>query len=660
METNPYLELFLDESNEHLQAVNDNLLKLEEEPTNLDIVNEIFRSAHTLKGMAATMEYSDIATLTHHMENVLDDIRNQELNVTTDVIDISFDAVELLEEMVKSIAEGGAGERDISSLVARLDQIGSSENIETMKTVDKPDVHLELDEYQLTVIKQGNEQGYNSYQITIELIEDCMLKAARVFMIFEVLEGLGEIIQTDPSVEELEAENFEQSFSLIVLSKESAKKIDTDVNRISEINQVIISSFDVTDSVKEKPESKSSQEIHQAGDESESNQSKSVPSKTIRVNMERIDGLMNLFEEIVISRGRLEQLSSELENHELTETVEEISRASSEMQNLILSMRMVPVEQVFNRFPRMVRGLAKDLDKKVKLEIIGAETELDRTVIDEIGDPLVHLIRNSVDHGIESPEERLNSGKPGEGMLILRAYHSGNHVFIEVEDDGAGINRDKVLHKAIENGLVDSEQSEHMSDHEIHQLILSSGFSTADHISDVSGRGVGLDVVRSKIESLGGKILIHSAEGEGSKFIIELPLTLSILSTLMVNVADEIYGVPLSSIVETAILTKEQIMHARGRYVMDFRGKVVPLVFLKEVFQVPCDLSDVQENYFSIVIVQKGDKLTGLVVNSFIGQHEVVLKSLGNYLQDVYAISGATILGNGHVALIIDPNELIK
>lgn len=660
METNPYLELFLDESNEHLQAVNDNLLKLEEEPTNLDIVNEIFRSAHTLKGMAATMEYSDIATLTHHMENVLDDIRNQELNVTTDVIDISFDAVELLEEMVKSIAEGGAGERDISSLVARLDQIGSSENIETMKTVDKPDVHLELDEYQLTVIKQGNEQGYNSYQITIELIEDCMLKAARVFMIFEVLEGLGEIIQTDPSVEELEAENFEQSFSLIVLSKESAKKIDTDVNRISEINQVIISSFDVTDSVKEKPESKSSQEIHQAGDESESNQSKSVPSKTIRVNMERIDGLMNLFEEIVISRGRLEQLSSELENHELTETVEEISRASSEMQNLILSMRMVPVEQVFNRFPRMVRGLAKDLDKKVKLEIIGAETELDRTVIDEIGDPLVHLIRNSVDHGIESPEERLNSGKPGEGMLILRAYHSGNHVFIEVEDDGAGINRDKVLHKAIENGLVDSEQSKHMSDHEIHQLILSSGFSTADHISDVSGRGVGLDVVRSKIESLGGKILIHSAEGEGSKFIIELPLTLSILSTLMVNVADEIYGVPLSSIVETAILTKEQIMHARGRYVMDFRGKVVPLVFLKEVFQVPCDLSDVQENYFSIVIVQKGDKLTGLVVNSFIGQHEVVLKSLGNYLQDVYAISGATILGNGHVALIIDPNELIK
>ena len=661
METNSYIEVFLDESNEHLQAMNDNILKLEKDPNNLEIVNEIFRSAHTLKGMAATMEYKDIASLTHHMENVLDDIRNKKLDVSTEVIDIAFDAIEYLEEMVNSIVEGGSGEKDITGLISRLEKVGNfSSEVEDKST--KGQSTMELDEYQTTVVKQAGEQGFYIYQVNVELTKDCMLKAARVFMVFEVLEGLGEIVKADPTVEKLEEEAFDQSFSLVFLSKETAKNIENQIYNVSEINDVKVSTFHVNEKTTTKKEitNESDKDINQSKDEHNNKQGRTVPSKTIRVNMERIDGLMNLFEEIIIGRGRLEQLASDLESSELTETVEHITRASSDMQSLILSMRMVPVEQVFNRFPRMVRGLAKDLNKKVNLEIIGADTELDRTVIDEIGDPLVHLIRNSVDHGIESPERRLNNGKPEEGILILRAYHSGNHVFIEVEDNGAGIKRDKVIHKAMENGLIDSEQSENLSDHEVHQLILSSGFSTADSVSDVSGRGVGLDVVRAKIESLGGEILIRSAEGKGSKFIIELPLTLSILSTLLVNIQNEVYGIPLSSIVETVLLREEQVMHAHGRQVMDFRGKVVPLVFLKEVFQVPANKQDNQQDYYSIVIVQKGERLTGLVVNSFIGQQEVVLKSLGDYLQDVYAISGATIMGNGRVALIIDPNDLIK
>lgn len=657
MDTNPYLELFLDESNEHLQAVNDNILKLEKDPTNLDIVNEIFRSAHTLKGMAATMDYKDIASLTHHMENVLDDIRNKKLEVNTEVIDIIFDAIESLEEMVNTIAEGGSGEKDISHLIVRLDKLGNSEAIAKSESVVEPSV-LELDEYQLTVIKQAIEEGYHSYQIKVELIEGCMLKAARVFMVFEILEDMGEVIKSVPSVEKLEEEEFEQQFTLIFISKDNAENIETRINNVSEINSVDVSVFQADDQSKSTKKEQSNE--NEQPSEDIPKQGKNVPSKTIRVNMERIDGLMNLFEEIVIGRSRLEQLSKELGSHELIETVEHISRASSDMQGLLLNMRMVPVEQVFNRFPRMVRSLVKDLNKKVNLEIIGAETELDRTVIDEIGDPLVHLIRNSLDHGIESPEVRRNNGKPEEGSLTLRAFHSGNHVFIEVEDDGAGIHRDKVLNKAVENGLIDFEHSKSLTDHEIHQLILSSGFSTADSISDVSGRGVGLDVVREKIESLGGKVLIHSVEGQGSKFIIELPLTLSILSTLLVNVHHEVYGIPLSSIEETALLRHDQIMNAHGRFVMDFRGKVVPLVFLEDIFKVPLTGENQQQDYHSVVIVQKGEKLTGLVVSSFIGQQEVVLKSLGQYLKDVYAISGATIMGNGHVALIIDPNSLIK
>lgn len=653
METNQYIEMFLDESNEHLQAVNDNLLKLEKQPQDLGVVNEIFRSAHTLKGMAATMEFEDIASLTHQMENVLDKIRNNELAVSTEVIDVTFEAIESLEEMVRAIGNGEDGKKDVSDLVARLHQIENGTAGNTPEATSNHTMDVELDEYQATVISQAKEQGFEAFHVTVGLTEDCMLKAARVYMVFEVLKELGEVIKTIPSVEDLEEENFEQEFSLVFLSKEMSEAIQDRVNKVSEIQKVELSLFSPSQ------ERKSVKNNKQEKADEKPKSGKSVTSKTIRVNSERIDELMNLFEEVVIDRGRLEDLSKKLGDHELTDTVEHMSRVSEDLQSLILTMRMVPIEQVFNRFPRMVRGLAKDLDKKINLEVIGADTELDRTVIDEIGDPLVHLIRNSIDHGIESLPKRKQSGKSEEGKLNLRAFHSGNHVFIEIEDDGAGINRDKVVEKAVENGLFTLEQSEELTDEEVYQVILSSGFSTADEITDISGRGVGLDVVRSKIESLGGNIFIESESGKGSKFSIQLPLTLSILSALLVKVQSETYAVPLSSIVETVLLQEEQVMYAHGKKVMDFRGEIVPLVSLKEVFEVPGD-QEINEQNYSIVLVKKGDRITGLIVDSLIGQREVVLKSLGNYLRHVYAISGATILGDGQVALIIDPNALVK
>lgn len=384
---------------------------------------------------------------------------------------------------------------------------------------------------------------------------------------------------------------------------------------------------------------------------------KPASSKTIRVNIERLDILMNLFEELVIDRGRLDQISSDLDNQELHETVERMSRITSDLQTIVLNMRMVPVETVFNRFPKMVRQLARDLNKKVDLEIIGAETELDRTVIDEIGDPLVHLLRNAMDHGIETPEERLAKGKNEEGKILLKAYHSGNHVFIEIDDDGAGINKDLVLNKAFSNGILTKEAAATLTDKQIYELIFASGFSTADTISDVSGRGVGLDVVKNTIESLGGSVTIDSKENEGSIFLIQLPLTLSIISVMLVEIQKEKYAIPLSSIIETAIIKKEDIMNAHNQQVIDFRGNVLPLLFLKEIFEVP--VHQEEEEFLSVVIVRKGDKLAGLVVDSFIGQLEIVLKSLGNYLTSAFAISGATILGDGQVALIIDCNTLI-
>ncbi len=336
-----------------------------------------------------------------------------------------------------------------------------------------------------------------------------------------------------------------------------------------------------------------------------------------------------------------------------------MSRISSDLQNIILNMRMVPVETVFNRFPRMVRQLAKDLNKQLELHIIGAETELDRTVIDEIGDPIVHLLRNAIDHGIESPEARRANGKSETGTIHLKAYHSGNHVFIEIDDDGAGINRHKVIDKAISKGIISQSEAELMTDEEAFELIMAPGFSTADTISDVSGRGVGLDVVKSTIQSLGGTISIQSTEGKGSKFSIQLPLTLSIISALLVEVGAEKYAIPLSSIIETAIIKTSDIMTAHNQPVIDFRGSVVPLVSLQEVFHIE-DGIDNESEFVSIVIVRKAEKMAALAVESFIGQQEIVLKSLGNYLAEVFAISGATILGDGQVALIVDCNALIK
>lgn len=669
MEVNQYLDVFLDESREHLQAVNDNILVLENEPENLSLVNEIFRSAHTLKGMAATMGYEDIASLTHKMENVLDSIRNNQLKVTTEVIDIIFVAIEYLEEMVEDISNGNDGKKDVTKLVERLErfekgeQPAADEAAATLETEVADTIAIDLDEFQMTIVDQAEEQGFSAYKIIVTLSDQCVLKGARAYMVFEALEGKGETIKTNPATEEIEEGNFENEFELIFLSKEPKDNIKSIIQSVSEVKEVRMDNVTFksknTQHAVEKDSSKTVEEKTNKSKQTEENGAAQHASKTIRVNLERIDDLLNLFEEVVIDQSRLDVISNQLRNPELRETVEHMNRVSSDMQGLILAMRMVPVDQVFNRFPRMIRGLARDLNKKINLEILGAETELDRTVIDEIGDPLVHLIRNSVDHGIELPEVRKAAGKPEEGSIILRAFHSGNHVFIEIEDNGAGINIEKVRAKAVENGIVTPEEAAALTKDEVAELILASGFSTADTISSVSGRGVGLDVVKSKIESLGGNISIESKEGEGSIFSIQLPLTLSIISTLLVKCREETYAVPLSSIIETVLLEDDEIMYTHGQKVMDFRGQVVPLLDLQKVLNIPEDGDD-EERKNAVVVLKKGEKLTGLVVDSFIGQQELVLKSLGEYLGDVFAISGATILGDGQVALIIDPNALIK
>ncbi|BDC58583.1 chemotaxis protein CheA [Bacillus altitudinis] len=675
LDVNQYLDIFLDESREHLQTCNEKLLELEKNPTDLQLVNDIFRAAHTLKGMSATMGFDDMAQLTHHLENMFDAIRNEQMIVTPESMDTMFEALDHLEAMVQSIAEGGDGKRDVTEISKKLDVTGShAETASAVETAEASSAASDLDynEFERTVLDEAREQGFKCYELNVTLSDACLLKAVRVYMIFERLNEAGEVVKTVPNAELLESEDFESEFSISYLSKQPMEEVKKIVTAISEVEQVEISEVSAfeeaapAETKAEKPEQKNEEAAapaaktpaNDAPKANGNNGAAAGGTKTIRVNIDRLDSLMNLFEELVIDRGRLEQIAKELENNELTDTVERMSRISGDLQSIILNMRMVPVETVFNRFPRMIRQLTKELNKKIELIIEGAETELDRTVIDEIGDPLLHLLRNSLDHGIESPEERVKKGKPEKGTVLLKAYHSGNHVFIEVEDDGGGINRKKVLEKALERGVITEREAETLEDHQIDSLIFAAGFSTADTISDISGRGVGLDVVKNKLESLGGSVSINSTEGQGSLFSIQLPLTLSIISVLLVKLEEETFAIPISSIIETAVIKKSDILQTHDREVIDFRGFIVPVVYLKKQFNVP-NANDLEEE-LHIIVVRKGDKLTAFVVDSFIGQQEVVLKSLGDYLPNVFAISGATILGDGQVALIVDCNALIK
>lgn len=689
MDMNQYLSMFIDESNDHLQSLNEKMMELEESPEDISIVQVIFRSAHTLKGMAATMGFEDLASLTHQMENVLDLVRNDKLKMQDFIFDTLFKSLDALQSMVQDITQGGEGKEDVTSIVAALQAIVRGENPSAAaapanapaKSGGTDAIHL--DEFQYSVLEQSITEGHQVLYIEVSIREDCQLKAVRAYMVFDLLERFGEVVKSQPSVQDIEQEKFDRSFSLYYITQKEPSELEAMILNVSEIGGANVVALDV-ESLKQisqsgaseaaaaveapapavlnqettAPAAPSAPKSAPASDNAP-RKSAAAPSRTIRVDIDRLDVLMNLFSELLIDRVRLEQLSGEIKRTELTETVEHMSRVSTDLQNIVLKLRMVPVDTVFNRFPRMIRDLAKSLNKKIDLVIVGAETELDRTVIDEIGDPLVHLLRNAVDHGVESTADRLAAGKSDTGTVQLRAFHSGNHVFIEIEDDGYGVNREKVVAKAVKNGVIRAEEADSLTDDEVAQLLFAPGFSTADVISDISGRGVGLDVVKTKIESLGGTVVITSKWGQGTKFSVQLPLTLSIISAMLIKLGSEKYAIPLSSIVETGLIKRDQIRSLHGYTMVPYRDAHIPLLSLANIFEVT-DFDEEAEEETEIVVIRKGERLAALTVEEFIGQNEIVIKNLGKYLPSIPGIAGATILGDGQVALIIDPNTFIK
>lgn len=674
MDISQYLGIFVEESKEHLQDLNTSLLELEKDPGNISILNEIFRVAHTLKGMAGTMGYTRMSNLTHKMEDVLDGLRNGRIQVSSDVVDILFKCLDALESYVENVSSTGSeGEKDYSDIIEFLSEISSKRKGagEPVKKENKPKneanagLKLELNEYDKNVIQNALDQSLNVYQIYVELDQKCLLKAARAFIIFQILQSNSDIIKSVPPVNDIEDEKFDYFFTVVIIAKKSREFFEKELNSVSEVRKVEITEItrnhletvkQTSESNAKHPEEKEYKPVTK--DSSQKSAEKKVSGKTVRVDIERLDVLMNLVSELIIIKTRLDGIISDSGDRECSQTIESLERVTTSLHDAVMKVRMVPVETVFNRFPRMVRDIARDLNKDIALHMSGEETELDRTVIDEIGEPLIHILRNSSDHGIEMPEDRIAKGKDKTGNIWLRAYQAGNNVIIEVEDDGSGINVDKVRKKILEKGLESEESINGLSDEEIIEYLFMPNFSTSDKVTDLSGRGVGLDVVKTKIEALGGSVELTSKRGQGSKTIIRLPLTLAIIQALLVMVGNEKYAIPLNSIREICNLDPQDIKYVRNQEVTVLRDTVIPIIRLHDVLDIERE-PDSNKKSLTCVIVKKGEKLSGLIVDSLINQQEIVIKSLGKLLSGIRCIAGATILGDGNVALILDVNSIV-
>lgn len=699
MDVSQYLEIFIDESEEHLQTLSDCIMVLEKEPDNKDTINEVFRAAHSLKGMAGTMGFKRMQHLTHDMENVFQEVRSDHIKVTSGMIDLLFKCLDALEgyvDNIKSTSDEGTEDneviiKELNDFIAKAEGAEETGNTETSEAKEAApestqeekagQEKIELTNDEKKAIREAESNGQHIYVMTVHIQKDCLLKAARAFLVFKAVEDFGQILVYRPSSQDIEDEKFEFEFSFFLASEESEDKIVATAKAVSEIEKVDAEEIHLDEYVKEAEAQEEQQAKEAATEQKEApaeapkaaekkapaanakkqTNAKPVTGRTVRVDIEKLDALMNQVSELIIAKNSLVSISSnesgEYQNQSFHEQIEYLERITTNLHESVMKVRMVPIESVVNKFPRMIRDLSRKLGKKMELYMTGEDTELDRTVVDQIGDPLQHLLRNSADHGLEDNATRVERGKPEVGSIFLKAFQEGNNVIIEVGDDGNGIDVAAVRDKAIERGVITAEQAENMSQKEIINILFLPSFSMAKKITDISGRGVGLDVVKSNIEALGGDVEVRTQLGEGTTFIVRLPLTLAIIQALMVEIRDEKYAIALGSISNIESIPVNEIKYVQAQEVIHLRGAVIPLIRLDQVL----DMEEKQEEpeNLTVVIVKKGDSLAGLVVDNLIGQQEIVIKSLGKYINNNKIISGATILGDGEVALILDVNTLM-
>ena len=703
MDVGQYLEIFIDESSEHIQTLSDCIMTLEQEPDNKDTINEVFRAAHSLKGMAGTMGFKRMQHLTHDMENVFQEVRSDKIKVDSAMIDLLFKCLDAIDKYVENIKQtSDEGTEDNELIIKELNDFIARANGESVEAQTEPEEKkeapaaqsadgdekyssIELTDSEKKAVDAAIAEGKKIYGFTVYVQQECLLKAARAFLVFRAVEDFSDIVVYRPSSQDIEDEKFELDFSFLVSSAEDIEKIKKAAENVSEVDKVIcgeLTSFKVegeepatpagtvaapareetaaaetkpaAPQPAKKPENKAAAPAKKAG------AGKPATSRTVRVDIEKLDLLMNQVSELIIAKNSLVSISStdgQDNSQNLHDQIEYLERITTNLHESVMKVRMVPIESVTQKYPRMIRDLSRTLNKKMNLVITGEDTELDRTVVDQIGDPLQHLLRNSADHGLESNELRLERGKPEVGTIFLNAYQEGNNVVIKVGDDGNGIDTQAVKAKAVERGLVSAEQAENMSQKEIVNFLFMPGFSMSKKITDISGRGVGLDVVKSGIEQLGGDVEVSTELGKGTTFTVRLPLTLAIIQALMVEIRDEKYAIALGSISNIEDISVDDIKYVQAKEVIHLRGSVIPIIRLDKMLDIEPKEED--PDHLTVVIVQKGDSQAGLVVDNLIGQQEIVIKSLGKYINGNKLISGATILGDGEVALILDVNTLM-
>ncbi|NLJ33624.1 MAG: chemotaxis protein CheA [Firmicutes bacterium] len=649
-----YLKQFVEETREYLGSFTQIVLQWENQPENSDMVQEVFRIVHTIKGMAATMELREITTLTHHLENLLDGVRQDNIMADGAFFDVLLASIDVLENLLSHVGEKTGQKSDqVSHLITMMEGFLGKSPPSGPIALEGEKRDYELNEYEGRVIHRAKEEGFEVFQIDIWLHPECLLKRARVYIILKNIELLGEIIKTVPTIEDLEEENFADHFTLFLLSRTEKQGIMDIIHGLTDIRDFAVTSFQHPLPTTSTAETKKKEHLKIGGRDG----LRLSSQQTVRVGIERLDQLMNLVGELVITKTQLEQLASRQSEAEMEEVLKGLDRISSNLQSVVMRARMVPIAQLFNRFPRMIRDLAKDLDKSLELKISGEDTELDRRVIDELADPLVHIVRNAIDHGLEEAAIRQEAGKSPTGQIHLTAHHEGNSVVIEVRDDGRGISLQKLRQKALERGIISPEEAQEMGEAEILDLVFAPGFSTASRVNTVSGRGVGLDAVRAKIESLNGTIDVDTKLKDGTAFRIKIPLTLAIIQALLVLVGPEVYALPLERVLEIRHTEDVLISSIQGREVVNVRGDILPIIKLKELLGVPKAKLD-REDYFTI-IVYTGQEQIALIVDGLLGQRDIVIKPLDKPLSNIPALAGATILGDGRVALILDTSRLL-
>ncbi|MDN6626357.1 MAG: chemotaxis protein CheA [Pisciglobus halotolerans] len=652
-----YLEVFFEETAAHLQVLNDRVLELEEDPTDIDSLDEIFRSAHTLKGMAATMGFNAMAALTHKMENVFDLLKSQTIQADKQTISLIFDCLDTLSAIEEDLQNGEEGERDIGNLLERLNRIAEGtaeeEGEEAEEKQTEWNTNLQsIEAADADVVETASSEGYHAFSLAIKIEETSMMKNARVFLVLSKLEEHGDILYAEPSADVLENEDFGSIFKVLLLTKDDQETICAAAQDNGEIEEVLIQEVTAEDlqEMNQSDEEEKGKDLSQEAGKKEAKKKpkhkSAVSNHSIRVDIQKLDDFLNAVSELLIYRTRLENLTQEHGIFEMREPLDQVARITTELQDLVLKIRLQPVSTIMTSFPRMVRDLGNDLNKSFNLVIEGEDTELDRTVVSELGEPLIHLIRNSADHGIEKAARRKELGKEAAGLIQITAYQEGNRVVLMVKDDGKGIDPKVIKESAERKGI----PTEGLTDKELQHLVFHPGFSTAEEVTSISGRGVGMDVVKQKISSLGGTIEILSEVDKGSTFKINLPLTLSIIESLLVKVEQETFAIPLDIIEKVVEVKPDAIVEAYGRSLYIKEKEPIPVVWLNKELDLP--RKNAQE--YHLVLVQLGEYRYALAVNDLVKQQEIVIKKLGKELGNVKKYLGATVLGNGEIVLILD------